>query len=134
LIALNTWMDESSPLVLRLDNKLITELENAGYIASESAIRARHKAQRNARNKSKAGKTKLFGSVPVPKPVAPFEKGPAPTKITKKTAKKATSKSPTKHASAAQPAIGQILLMRPRLARGTQAQIPLRILSGGFFQ
>lgn len=29
---------------------------------------------------------------------------------------------------------GQVLLLRPRLARGTQAQIPLRILDGGFFK
>lgn len=125
-LALKVWMDVSSPLVLQLDSALLTSLEANGYIISESALRARHKAQRKTRNKSKVGKAKLFGSASVPQPLAPNGKLSAASKVTKKATKKTTTSVPL--------SIGQVLLFRPRLARGTQAQIPLRILSGGFFK
>lgn len=129
-LALTVWMDTSSPLVRQLNSALLVELEDNGYIISESAIRARHRAHRKSRDKARAGKTKLFGSAPVPVPSLPTGKTSVASKPKIKSPTNANQAGP----SAAPLPVGKVLLLRPRLARGTQAQIPLRILKSGFFK
>lgn len=120
-IALNAWMDVSSPLVRKLDTNLLADLELHGYVISEATLRARQKAQSALRNQTKVGKTRLFGTASVPKPSTHKQAAKSSS-----AAKRAKTSLPT--------ATGQVLLLRPRLARGTQAQIPLKILNGGFFR
>jgi len=129
IVALQTWTDTTSPLVLRLDLNVLGDLEKNGYVLSEAALKARHKKQRQSREKAKLGKNKMFGNLSVPRPAVPKPAAPASHGGTKSgTPTPAQSQPPTQTAQT-----GQILLMRPRLARGTQAQIPLRIL-GPFFK
>lgn len=118
LDALNSWTDTGSSLVKVLDDVLLAELVSNGYVKDEAAIRAELASRKGASKKQ--GAKKLFGGIPVSVPASGAPIGAGPTKKPKapKKAKKAVA--------------GTVLLMRVRKARGTQVQLPIKVV-GTFF-
>lgn len=136
LDAIDSWRDPTMGLAHQLDAPFLASLVAAGYIKDEATVRAEHAARRAAvpkGGKAAAG-AKLFGSVNYAAPPLLLQ-GTTPGATTSVTVASSKSAKPlAKSPTATVPtAIGQVLLMRVRKARGTQVQIPIRVLSTPFF-
>jgi HKD family nuclease len=136
LDALATWKDTTSHLAFRLDATLLAKLMEDNYVIDERASREmirQEQAQRTARNKPALFGNKRFsaplvpGAIPVPrtpgkKAVATDAAAPAKT----------TAKAVAQPIQTRTPSTGDTVIMRLRVARGTQTQIPMRLTSTFF--
>ena len=135
LNALDAWSDTTLGLAKKLDTAFLAELAFNGYVKDEAVIRA-EMAARRAAAKPKAGTfKKLFGSLTIAAPSKASSTSVAVLPVAaKKPLPSATKKSlvPVTNPGLAT-AVGQVLLMRVRKARGTQVQIPLAVMRTPFF-
>lgn len=137
--ALATWRDTTTQLAVRLDEAFLDQLADGGYIISEAASRDVIRREKAGRTNRTGGR--LFGSASfsapnlsgaAARPRAAIKKMagavvPAlPAIVPVKTAAKVIATPPRV------PASGDTVLMRLRIARGTQTQIPFR-LTNTFF-
>jgi HKD family nuclease len=142
LDALATWRDTTTRLAVRLDALFLDQLTTGGYVIDERASRDIMRQQKAGR--TNRGAARLFGSANYSAPTAP---GALPrTRIpAKKAVPVASTILPSAPVVAARPtpakavppttrtpAPGDTVLMRLRIARGTQTQIPFR-LTNTFF-
>jgi hypothetical protein len=128
LDALATWKDEAGRLAFRLNAALLDRLRNEGYVIGESVARAQIRQERGHR----AGRTTppLFGSrrfVPPPIEHALDRQQPAATTTPRVRTIQRPGTTPNLPPVVATPSPGTTLLMRLRMARGTQTQIPIRL-------
>jgi hypothetical protein len=130
--ALLSWRDLSLGLAKRLDASFLSSLLTNGYIAREAATKRVSKSRRTGARTSSI----LFGSVPVtPPPMPPGYTSTVKLSKRAKGASTAKKKSTVKTIPAAPTAgPGLVLLMRVRKARGTQIQIPIRVMNTAFFR
>jgi hypothetical protein len=128
--AIDSWCDPAGNLARPLDQNLLTALEQAGYIATEETLMRRRATSR--RRPAGAGgappPAPLFGSKPEVAPPAPAAPGAAAGGA----AAAAGARRPRRPSSAPRSGAGTVLLIRPRLARGTQMQIPIPLKEGPF--
>lgn len=117
--AITHWRDDAL-LSRALDTHLLLELEKQGYIKPEKAL-GREPPPGLPGGKSTSAKP-LFGYVPVAAPKISVATGPAP-----KSAAAAAKKQ-----AAIPEASGHQLVLRVRLSRGTQAQIPIKLRATDF--
>lgn len=123
--ALDSWRDLSLGLAHQLDNVFLAELVSNGYVMDEASVRAKMASQRRSPATKTGARKKLFGSVSVNPPQKPSTITTAPA--ARPSGKNKTAASPVSSSmSVTASAIGQVLLMRVRTSRGTQAQIPIR--------
>lgn len=111
---LEYWRNEDTGFVRKLDNELLKDLIELGYLYNENSLRQHHgKVQAESKAKRK-GKKSLFRSLGISIP------------------------SPPEVREALKDFSGTVLLMRVRRAsekaRRTQVQIPIRILRTKFFE
>ncbi len=116
------WRDVEGSLARALDEAFLKELIKHSYVKPESALR--REPVPGTPGKPKSGIKPLFGYVPV---AAPSIKKP------KSSSKKSRGGAKPKH-TVVTPGSGQQLIIRVRLARGTQAQIPIRLKEGPFLR
>ena len=105
---------------VRLNAAFLAELVAEGYVPDETAARKQERRRRTTRS-SRAGR-RLFGSrafTPPPRSARGAPPGPITTP--------ASSPLPASTPTPAAAPTGTTILMRLRLARGTQAQIPFRV-------
>jgi HKD family nuclease len=121
--AIDSWADTADNLARILDNDLLIALEQQGYVVSEDTLRRRRSAARSrstARAGTASARAILFSSKPETAP-----RLPGVTSTNARTQQRRQSTAPTSGA-------GTVLLMRPRLSRGTQMQIPIPLKQGLF--
>lgn len=117
--ALSSWRDTSNHLAVKLDAAFLSLLSDEGYVMDEASTLA---AFRKGRGKGKDGadRKKLFGTRPYTPPARPDGKKKKPPTADVKT----PTTVPVKPEAAP---TGTTVLMRLRVARGTQTQIPFRM-------
>lgn len=127
LDAISSWKDTASQLAVRLDPDFLERLSREGYVPDEAA--ARTKLRREGTRRSTTGHPPLFAS----RRFAP----PANVRGTARPAATGAGR-PARPAEAAPPAAqaavapGTVLLMRLRTSRGTQTQVPFRVVETFF--
>lgn len=114
------WRMGDGKLSRKLDAALLRKLIKRGYIKQEKALK-REPVPGKA-GKPQAARAPLFGYVPVAAP---------PTRKLKTAPLAATTKPSTKKLKTGS---GQQLVIRVRLARGTQAQVPIRLKEAPFLE
>jgi HKD family nuclease len=121
--ALDSWRDTTVNLSRMLDQPLLAALEEGGYIVSEEALQHRRATARSRQSRARVARTSapLFGS----KPQAPPSAAPRPTA-------RRVPLYQRRHSSAPQTGAGTVLLIRPRVARGTQMQFPIPLKNSPF--
>jgi PLD-like domain len=119
--AFDSWCDMEGNLARLLDQGLLTALEQGGYVASEAALNSR-RATAQSRAAGAAAPSRLFGSRAEIAPPPPVSLGAAPAGGAQVGARLRRARGPS---TAPQSGVGTVLLMRPRLARRTQMQIPI---------
>jgi hypothetical protein len=131
--AIDAWCSPVDNMARELDTALLTQLEQGGYVASEDTLnRRRNDARRRSGRTGGTGTAAtlpIFGSkaVVAPPPPPGTATGPRTTTTT------GGGRGPrTRQTTAPTSGIGAVLLMRPRLARGTQMQ-PMREIRQGPF-
>lgn len=133
--ALASWRDTSRRLALQLDDVLMRDLVDGGYIFTEDELN-RRRGQTRATTGPRAPRTQtrdpLFARVAITVPRAP---GPAAAPRPRAGTTAAT-RTPV---AAAQPqGVGRVLLMRVRKAnletRPTQTQLPMRVVNEPMFR
>ncbi|HWB33595.1 MAG TPA: phospholipase D family protein [Acidobacteriaceae bacterium] len=139
LDALATWRDTTTRLAVRLDSPFLDQLATGGYIIDERASRDIMRQEKAGRTNS--GTARLFGSANFSAPSIPGAR-PRTQTAPKRVTPNAVATTPSvdaRHAPAKgvptpprTPAPGDTVLMRLRIARGTQTQIPFR-LTNTFF-
>lgn len=137
LDALATWRDTNTRLAVRLNAAFLAQLSADGYILDERTSRDLIRDE-NARRGQRQGRP-LFGRTNFSAPNVPGAERAPRTPVRRGHAAHQTPAQgpvPTTVAAAAQthvPALGDTVLMRLRIARGTQTQIPFR-LTNTFFE
>ena len=129
LDALSTWKDPTSRLAFRLDTAFLDRLSNEGYVTDEAAARAQmrqEKGRRSGRTTPPLFATRRFVPPPIERPAPQRLHAPKVTPRTRTTPRtqQTTSTMPPVLVAASP---GTTLLMRLRMARGTQTQIPIRL-------
>jgi len=112
------WRSGDRGLARKLDSALLKDLVAGGYIKPEKSLRP--EPSPGTAGKPGQRRIPLFGYIPVAAPSA--KRSPSLDK-----ASQAITRKPVGLA-------GQQLIIRVRLARGTQAQIPIRLKEGPFLQ
>lgn len=133
--AIDDWCDTSTGLARRLDSNLLLQLEAGGYIYTEQVLR-QQASQRKAAAK-KQGSPALFKSVSIAAPAMPAA-GPSKPSTggqpgPKGKASSASSAKTASQATSSKSAAGNVLIMRIRTARGTQTQMPMKVVASSFF-
>jgi len=136
LDALATWKDTTSQLAFRLNAAFLADLAAGDYVIDERTSRdiiRQDKARRTARRTPALFGTKRFSAPTapgaMPRPRVPAKKAAAP--IAGVPAKAASVRAP-QTPTARVPSPGDTVIMRLRVARGTQTQIPMRLTSTFF--
>jgi hypothetical protein len=128
--AIDSWRDMTGNLARVLDQGFLTALERGGYIAREETLQRRRTASRSRRANGRRGApAPLFGSkaeVAPPPPTLPAARAGAVPLV------RTGPRRPRRPSSAPRSGAGTVLLMRPRLARGTQMQFPISLKEGPF--
>jgi len=128
--ALDSWCEPSQGLSHELDAAFLTSLEQGGYVHSEKAINRRRAAARPSRARRGTARPPLFGSRPQAAPPLPGAVDPQrQPEVTPDSRPQRRRRRPS---SAPTSGVGTLLLIRPRLARGTQMQIPIPLKKGPF--
>lgn len=128
--ALESWKDGAAQLSLRLDAALLTRLVAGGYVIDERTARDQLRQERGRRTTARTQPvfgSKRFAAPNVARPQAPRVAAPVPVAMTAPAARQPTQQTAPVPPVAAAPAIGDTVLMRLRMARGTQTQIPIRL-------
>ncbi len=120
--ALSSWRDATAGMAVKLDPEFLSSLVAEGYVVEEAATRATERGRRAARG-ARPGR-RLFGSRAFTAPArAPRPGSPA--------APEPSTVHPAASPAAPAPE-GTAILMRLRMARGTQTQIPFRVAKNFF--
>lgn len=126
--AIDSWCDTATALARRLDGNLLIDLESSGYVRSEAvlkqALRQRQSAARTSHGPA------LFGSAVYTAPS--FSTAPA-VAAANSTTGGASASSAGLSSMSVQSTGGRVLIMRIRTARGTQTQMPMRVIASSFF-
>lgn len=120
LDAISSWKDTASGFAVRLDADCLNRLSREGYVPDEAAARTKLQQQRTRR--SNPGHPPLFASRRFAPPA--HARGAA-----RAVAPAAGGRTPPAAAPKPAVALGTVLLMRLRISRGTQTQIPFRVVS-----
>lgn len=131
LDALATWKDTSGQLAYRLNADFLEALATGDYVIDERASRdifRQEKARRTARRTPALFGSKRFGA-PVVERVGVQPRATTRTKPAKGVK---TAATPTGAPTSRVPSPGDTVIMRLRVARGTQTQIPMRLTSTFF--
>jgi hypothetical protein len=136
LDALATWKDTTSRLAFRLDAAFLAQLTAEGYVIDERTSRdmiRQERARRTARNTPPLFGTKRVTAPAVPG-VIPASLPPARNAVTSvgTTPRRTATRSPVPPPQPRTAAPGDTVIMRLRIARGTQTQIPMRLTSTFF--
>ncbi|WP_020474144.1 phospholipase D family protein [Zavarzinella formosa] len=130
--AIDSWCDTTQGFAKKLDAALLAQLEAGGYVATEETLnRRRANTRRPAATTGVTAPAPLFRSRAEPKPVAPAGTTPATTTTTTTTRPAGAPRAP-RRSTAPTSGGGTVLLVRPRLARGTQMQIPIPLKNSAF--
>ena len=127
--ALSSWRDTTGSLAVRLDPAFLSDLVAEGYVVEEAATRAEERRRRSARG-ARTGR-RLFGARSFTPPArAPHPEAPATPESP--TAQPAAAAAGAAGAAVTAAPEGTTILMRLRVARGTQTQIPFRVAENFF--
>lgn len=136
LDALATWKDTTSRLAVRLNPAFLADLAAGDYVIDERVSRdiiRQEKARRTARQTPPLFGAKSFsaptiqGAIPRPRvPATPATAPPARVPVRAAPARGPRATIPRV------PSAGDTVIMRLRIARGTQTQIPMRLTSTFF--
>ncbi len=111
------WSDPGTGLARKLDRASLAELVQEGYVLPETKLRE-EESKRRVHSKHGEGRKALFAKVPVTAPAVPKDES--------NVAKPSTAKEGMS---------GTVLIMRVRVARGSQIQVPIRLFKNEpFFQ
>lgn len=115
-VALASWRDPTEGLARPLDQSLLNDLAQEGYVLPEAKLRQRRRQSAAAARHASTGR-KLFGRKRILAPPRPQQ--------------------PPEEQHAGKAMIGRVLLMRVRRAseteRRTQVQFPIRLIRTNFF-
>jgi hypothetical protein len=124
LDALASWKDEASGLARRLDAGLLGRLVVEGYVPDEDVVRAAERERRNRARPRGGAHPPLFRSRRFTAPLLEARIGA----VRPEARRAEVVRRPQRPGGQ-----GAVLLMRLRMARGTQTQIPIALFNTGFF-
>jgi len=137
LAAIDSWADVENGLARILDNALLQELQNEGYIFSDRELSRRRISSRTTTRGTTSGRrrTRLFQSKVVPAPAPPEGRATGRAEDEEPSSRTARpTVSGTLSTRGNDPVtITNVLIMRVRPARGTQIQIPIPLRNCAFF-
>lgn len=130
--AIDSWCSTTGNLARPLDVPLLAQLEANGYVATEDVLQRRRASTRRATAGGRGTpRVSLFGSWAVSAPPPPAGTTPAPAATTGAQTT-ARPRSARRRSTAPTSGIGSVLLIRPRLARMTQMQLPKALRTSPF--